>query len=197
MINEELKSYLLSLKDQDLQLRTKILKEGTLNDGYDPRMEALHVENADKLDELIEKYGWPGRSLVGTEGADAAFMLACHSISNPELQRKFLNQLQEAVKKGDATKPQAACLGDRIRFNEGKPLKYGMLFDWNESGELVANVENIDVANELRKEMGLKSVEEAKALHQKEIEREGGRPPSDYHEHKVQEHAWAKRVGWR
>ena len=72
-----------------------------------------------------------------------------------------------------------------------------MLFAWNESGELVANVDNIELANEFRKEIGLKTVEEAKESHRKEIELEGGRPPSNYHEHKRQEHAWAKRVGWR
>ena len=157
----------------------------------------LHLENAKKLNEIVEKHGWPGRSLVGTEGADAAFMLACHSISKPDFQRKFLQHIKEALKKGEATKPQAACLEDRILFNEGKPLKYGMLFDWDESGELSANVENLELANELRRGMGLKTVEEAKELHRKEIKMEGGRPPSDYHEHKRQEQAWAKRVGWR
>ena len=197
MINDALKKILISLKDRDLELRTKILKEGTLHDGYDPRMEALHRENAEKLNDIIGKHGWPGRSLVGTEGADAAFMLACHSISEPKLQRKFLQHIKEAVKNGEATTPQVACLEDRIRFNEGKPLRYGMLFDWDESGELITNVENLDLANDLRREMGLITVKEAKARHRQEIAMEGGRPPSDYHEHKRQEEAWAKRVGWR
>ncbi|MGB0910002.1 MAG: DUF6624 domain-containing protein [Nitrospirales bacterium] len=197
MINEELKSLLISLKDRDRELRTEIFKEGTLNDGYDPKMEAWHLKNTEKLDEIIEKLGWPGKSLVGTEGSDATFMLACHSKSTPSFQRKFLQHVQEAVKNQEAIKAQAACLGDRIRFNEGKPLKYGMLFDWDESGELVANVEDLDLTNELRKEMGLKTVEEESELHRKKIEMEGGGPSSDFHEYKREEQAWAKRVGWR
>lgn len=197
MINEALKNLLISLKDRDHELRAEILKERTLYDGYDPRMEALHLGNAEKLNEIIEKYGWPGRSLVGKEGANAACVLAQHSISKPELQRKFLQHIKVAVNKREATSCQAACLEDRILFNEGTPLKYGMLFDWDESGELIANVGNVELANELRREMGLQTVEEAKECHRKEIEMEGGGPPSDYHEYKRQEQAWAKRVGWR
>jgi hypothetical protein len=94
------------------------------------------------------------------------------------------------------TRIQVACLEDRIQFNEGKSQKYGMLLDWDESGELIVNVVGLELANELRKEMGLKTVEEVKDLHRKEIEKEGG-PPQDFHEHKRKELAWAKRVGWR
>ena len=81
----------------------KSYEKGTLNDGYDPRMEALHIENAERLDEIIENHEWPGQSLVGMEGSDAAFMIACHSISQPRLQRKFSQHIQDAVKNEEAT----------------------------------------------------------------------------------------------
>jgi hypothetical protein len=57
MINEILKNLLISLKNKGFELRTEILKNGTLYDGYNSRMEALHIENAEKLKEIIEKHG--------------------------------------------------------------------------------------------------------------------------------------------
>jgi hypothetical protein len=62
---------------------------------------------------------------------------------------------------------------------------------------VISNVDNTALANERRKKLGLKTIEEATQLHRKEIEKEGGGPPADYHDHKRKEVAWAKRTGWR
>ena len=196
-MNTALRELLISLKDRDIELRQKILKKGSLYDGYDEELEALHVSNAEKLNDIIAKHGWPGKSLVGKDGADAAVIIAQYSISKPILQKKFLAYLKPAVKKGEALPIHEACLEDRILFNEGKPQKYGMLFDWTENGKLITNVDDITLANERRKKLGLRTVEEAAEIHRKEIEAEGGGPPPDYFEHKRKETEWAKRVGWR
>ena len=196
-MKHDLRELLISLKEKDFELREAILKDGSLYDGYDEEMEALHIKNAEKLNEIVTEYGWPGKSLVGEDGSDAAVIIAQHSISKPTLQRKFLEYLKSSVVEGEALPAQEACLEDRILFNEGKPQKYGMLFDWNEKGELFTNVDDLVLANERRKKLGLKSIEEATKLHRKEIEEEGGGPPADFHEHKRKELAWAKRVGWR
>jgi hypothetical protein len=197
VMNNELRELLISLKESDHELREAILKDGSLYDGYDEEMEALHIRNAEQLEKIVAEYGWPGKSLVGKDGSDAAVIIAQHSISKPVLQRIFLEYLKSALVAGEALPVQEACLEDRILFNAGKPQKYGMLFDWNEKGELYTNVDNVTLANKRRKRLGLKSIEEATKLHSQEIEKEGGGPPSDFHEHKRKEAAWAKRVGWR
>lgn len=196
-MNLDLQKQLISLKERDIKFRNTLLAEGSLYNGYDSKLESLHMENARILDKIVETVDWPGRSLVGKDGADAAFILAQNSISMPNLQRKFLLYLKNAAKKGEATYLQVACLEDRILFNEGKPQKYGMLYDWDKSGNLVANVDDIDLANERRKQLGLKTVEEATEIHRNSIEKEGGVPPSDYDKHKKLEDEWARRVGWR
>lgn len=196
-MNIELQKSLISLRERDKVLRSKILAEGTLYDGYDPRLESLHTDNGEKLSEIIEKYGWPGKSLVGKDGADAAFILAQHSISRPGLQRKFLVYMKKAVATGEVTPLQVACLEDRILFNEGKPLKYGLLFDWDDTGNLFANVDDVTLANERRAKLGLKTINEEIEIHRELINKEGGGPPSDYKRHKELEAEWAKRVGWR
>jgi len=197
MMNEELKLKLISMKNKDLEMRNSILKQGSLYDGYAEEMEVLHIQNAKELKKIIDENGWPGKSLVGKEAAIAAFTIAQHAISSPDLQRQFLVELKKAVSKGEATQIQEACLEDRILFNQGKPCLYGMLFDWDEAGNLVANVDDETLVNKRRKNLGLQALSEAVERHRQEIENEGGGPPVNIAEHKRMEKEWAKRVGWR
>jgi len=168
MPNEALKALLINLKDKDFELREELLEQGALYSGYDERMEALHIENAEKLNVIIKEHGWPGKSQVGKDGAYAAFVLAQHAISKPALQKYFFQQISKAVKNEEASPRHAACLEDRILFNQARPLKYGMLFDWDENGIFSTNVDDNESCG----------------------------PPPDYHEHKRMENEWAKRVGW-
>jgi hypothetical protein len=196
-MNQELKMKIMSMKDRDLEMRNSILKDGSLYDGYTEEMESLHIENAEELKKIVDENGWPGRSLVGKEGADAAIVIAQNSISKPDIQRQFLVEIKKAVVKGEATPIQEACLEDRILFNQGKACLYGMLFDWDKDGNLVANVDDEKLVNERRAKLGLLPLTEALKKHRKEIDDEGGGPPSDIEKHKEMEIEWAKRVGWR
>ena len=157
----------------------------------------MHIRNAEELKEIIEEKGWPGKSLVGTDGADAAFTIAQHAISRPNLQKQFLEELKKAVSNGEATPIQEACLEDRILFNQGKPCLYGMLFDWDQSGNLVANVDDEALVNERRRKLGLGMLAEALKRHREEIENEGGGPPSNIEEHKRNAYEWTKGAGWK
>jgi len=196
--NEALQAELLSMKKVDLTYRESILKDGTLYDGYDEKMEAIHLEHAERLHQIVEEHGWPGVNLVGEEGAKAAFMLAQHAISNPTLQRSFLVSLSRAADAGEASKIHKACLQDRILYNEGKPLLYGLLFDWNDDGEMFSNVEDINTVNERRKGIGIKStVQESMKTHRRAVDEEGGGPPKDIPKHREMTEQWAVRVGWR
>lgn len=193
----ELKEQIVSMRNKDLEMREGLLKKGVLYDGYDEEMEALHNRNAEELKKIIDEYGWPGKSLVGKEGANAAFCIAQHAISKPVLQRQFLVELKKAVANCEATPNQEACLEDRILFNEGKPCKYGMLFDWDDDGNLIANVDDEALVNERRAKLGLSTLSEALKKHREEVENEGGGPPKDIKKHKQLGLEWARRVGWQ
>ncbi|MDH3326047.1 MAG: hypothetical protein OEM38_04935 [Gammaproteobacteria bacterium] len=196
-MNKNLSELLLNLMNKDAELRKKALGDGSLYDGYNEEIEKVHIENAEKLNEIVSEYGWPGKSLVGTDGADAAIVIAQNSISKPALQKKFLEFVKIAVVENEALPIHEACLEDRILFNQGKPQKYGMLFDWSEKGEFLTNVDDIELANERRMTLDIISIEEATRLHLNKIDTEGGGPPLDFHEHKRKELEWAKKVGWR
>lgn len=61
-------------------------------------MAAIHKQNAESLDRIIDEFGWPDISLVGNDGKEAARLILQHAVGSPETQRKCLPILKEAVK---------------------------------------------------------------------------------------------------
>ena len=88
-------------------------------------MAAADGENLPWLRQVITDVGWPGTSLVGLDGAHAAWLLAQHADSDPVFQRRCLDLLTAAVEQGEATVVEQAYLTDRVLLHEGKPQEYG------------------------------------------------------------------------
>jgi hypothetical protein len=82
-------------------------------------------ENLPWLKGVIAAHGWPGASLVGTDGAHAAWLLAQHADADPAFQRQCLGLLTAAVEAGEARMRELAYLTDRVLLAEGKPQVYG------------------------------------------------------------------------
>src|SRR5437879_4451290 len=89
---------------------------------------AIH-DNTDWLREVVHQYGWPGRSLVGEDGADAAWLIAQHSDHDPAFQRECLDLLQVAVDRGEASRSNLAYLTDRVLLRERGKQIYGTQFE--------------------------------------------------------------------
>ena len=87
--------------------------------------EAEDGENLPWLKEVIAAHGWPGASLVGTEGAHAAWLLAQHADADPAFQRQCLGLIGAAVEAGEASLLEHAYLTDRVLLAEGRPQVYG------------------------------------------------------------------------
>ena len=88
-------------------------------------MAAADADNLPWLRQVITDVGWPGKSLVGEDGAQAAWLLAQHADRDPAFQRRCLDLLTAAVERGEATAVQQAYLTDRVLLHEGKPQEYG------------------------------------------------------------------------
>lgn len=86
---------------------------------------AVEADNGAWLADVVARHGWPGRALVGEDGAMAAWMLAQHADDVPERQKALLVALTDAVARGDARPAQLAYLEDRVRINSGRPQLYG------------------------------------------------------------------------
>ncbi len=180
--------------EEDQRVRSELAATGELFQGYAPRMEEVHRRNAQELESIIDQVGWPGKSLVGDEGANAAWLIVQHAIANPELQRRCLPMLREAVAQGEAEPAHVAYLGDRICFFERRPQRYGTQFDWDENGQmspwLIDDPEGVD---ERRRAVGLGPL--AENVEQAHQGTEGEVPP-DFNKRQEEMLAWAKSVGW-
>lgn len=190
-MKEELRQKLIEMKAEDLRVREELAETGELFDGYAPRMEQVHLKNAAELERMLEENGgWLGKSLVGEDGAEAAWLIVQHAISLPEFQRKCLKVIEEAVENGEAEAWQAAFLYDRICFFEGRPQKYGTNSDWNEEGKMqVWMLENEEKVNEFRAEVGLKPLESL--VWETDETREN--KPKDFHKRQEEYLVWAKK----
>ena len=195
-MNEELAGELLAMQKRDFDERARLLELGRLYGDYAPEMQAVHIENARRLKEIVARHGWPGISLVGVEGCRAAWLIAQHSICTPDLQREFLTLLAQASAAVEAPRRQLALLTDRIRFHEGKPQLYGTVLDWDEQGELSCEVEDPANLDARRAEAGLPPFREELAKHRAEARAEGEEAPRDYAEYRRKARAWAESVGW-
>jgi hypothetical protein len=196
-MNKELIAQLENLNQRDIETRNRLLEEGRLYGKYDEEMQNVHRENALALHEIISIHGWPGISVVGLEGSRAAWLIAQHAICTPSIQRKFFEYISKAAASGDVPQKQVALLTDRIRYSEGKPQIYGTVLDWNENGELTCELENPEMVDELREQVGLPPFQQSLQEHRAEIEAEGGKPPKNYKAYKQAGYDWARSVGWR
>jgi hypothetical protein len=80
-----------------------------------------------ELRAIVESRGWPGRSAVGEDGADAAWFLAMHADADPQLQWRCVDLLEPAVGSGEADPRHLAVLADRITSAAVGDQLYGSL----------------------------------------------------------------------
>ncbi|NMH96613.1 DUF6624 domain-containing protein [Pseudonocardia acidicola] len=88
------------------------------------RLEDVDRDNTRWLGELVNRRGWPGRSLVGEDGALAAWLLAQHADQDPTLQRRCLD-LMRAAPETEVSPSHIAYLTDRVLLAEGESQVYG------------------------------------------------------------------------
>ena len=183
----------------DRATRTELAASGDLfGTGYEPRMARVHERNAQRLRQVIESVGWPGTDLVGTDGAEAAWLILHHAIAHPDLLRRALPLLETASREGRADPAHAAMLEDRIRFFEGRPQRYGTQLDWDAEGNLSPwRVEDPSRLDERRLAVGLPPLAQQVAEARSRAAAEGERAPADHKAHARARDAWAASVGWR
>lgn len=192
----KLRERLIAMSEAESRAWITLTKTGNRYDDMPEEFEQLRINNAEELHDIIKSYGWPGAAIVDEDGEIAAFKVARNAISKPKLMKQFLEYIKEAVSKGEARELHKACLEDCILFYQNKPQLYGMCFDWDEDGGLTVNIENMDIANKNRKELGLETIEEAMLRHKNELKQEVGGIPKDIKDHKRRAHEWAESVGW-
>lgn len=126
-------------------------------EGDDPAaIEHVDAKTTEILKAIIAKHGWPGKSLVGKDGARAAWVLVQHS-RDFAFQRHCLEKLELAVTQGEAQAIEHAYLSDRVAVNAGKPQRWGTQLDRDNRPYPIEDAARVD---ERRKAIGLSTMAE-------------------------------------
>tara|TARA_B100000745_G_C20150463_1_gene394460 strand:+ start:395 stop:754 length:360 start_codon:yes stop_codon:yes gene_type:complete len=100
---------------QQAQSAVASIENHTTHPEYDDSLKPLFQSLAKTLDAIIKNRCWPGYTLVGAEGAEAAAYIACNAHFTPELQQSFKPALEHAVNVGEAPAQHLSELTERIR----------------------------------------------------------------------------------
>jgi hypothetical protein len=169
-VNQSLRRELLRMQKEDQKYRNEIdgVEKMTLApDEKQQRVSALWEKqekvdkrNIKRLAEIIDKYGWPGRSMVGKEGSLTAFLIIQHA--DLQYQKKYFPLLKEAVSKGEADRDDAALLEDRILMREGKKQIYGTQLRFDEATKKLElwPIEDEESVDARRASVGLEPIAE-------------------------------------
>lgn len=155
--NSVLRDELLAMAREDQRIRREWIKKP---DDSTIKAEAVAIDqrNQARIVEIVERYGWPGRSLVGEKASGAAWTLLQHS--SMEILHRYLPLMEAAARLGELDWSLVATTIDRMRINEGKPQVYGTQFR-RENGEWVPYpIEDEPSVDERRKSVGLQPLAE-------------------------------------
>ena len=173
---EKLQAELLDRAEQDQKARQQLIDLLARPDGTDAealkkavqaatkKIHDIDARNTARMKEVVDKYGWPGKSLVGTDGSQKAWLLVQHADRDRDFQERCLPLLAEAVKKGEATADQLAYLTDRVRVADKEKQVYGTQF--RQAGGKMEPYPIEDQANvdKRRKEIGLPPLAEYRKM---------------------------------
>ncbi|MGD9816782.1 MAG: DUF6624 domain-containing protein [Hyphomonadaceae bacterium] len=189
---------LIAAARHDVETRARLAHSGAFFTGYHPEMAAVHRANAALLARALDEIGWPGRDKLGDEGAAAAFLILQHAIGSPDVQRRGLALMLDAVALGQANVLDAAYLSDRIAVLEGREQTFGTQFDWDGHGQLSpAPIRDAAGVDERRASVGLPPMAEAIADMRARAAAEGEIAPADLAQRRAESEAWAREAGWR
>jgi hypothetical protein len=148
--DQRARKQLLDLMSQERGPNTDAIEIQTRENG-----QKVDKQNTARMKEIVRRYGWPGKTLVGPEAAHAAWLLVQHADSDPAFQKRCLALITEAVKKGEVPAEQMAYLMDRVRIAEKQKQVYGTQFH-DENGRMEPqSIEDEANVDRRRREVGL------------------------------------------
>lgn len=160
--DQELRAELLSLAERDQENRTSIDVSTKPDSSIDAALAEADAPLQKRLKEIVDRHGWPTRSLVGDDGAHAAWLLVQHA--DTSYQEQVLPLLLAAAQEGEARAADAAFLHDRVLMSEERPQRYGTQRTYDEAGrQMLYPVEDEAHVDERRAEVGLAPLKEVLA----------------------------------
>jgi hypothetical protein len=113
-----------------------------------------------RMKDAVAKHGWPGKRIVGVDGANAAWVLVQHADADVAFQAECASKMEPLVKIGEVAGKDFAFLFDRVALAQGRPQRYGTQLD----GDDIAPLEDPKRVDERRRSVGLGTLAEYKAV---------------------------------
>ncbi len=166
-MNLELKAALELVFEEDQKYRSlfRAIEDQFGRDSDEFKNILSNQRHMDSLNQIVvlnvlDKYGWLGKEIVGEKGNSVLFMVIQHA--DLPIQKKYLPMMKLAVQNGDAAIIDLVKLEDRIAAREGRKQTYGsQIFTNPETGEqYVYPVRNPELLDERRRSIGLLAMEE-------------------------------------
>src|SRR6516165_5364772 len=116
-INQPLRDELRRMFKDDQEARMKAIELGK-QERPDPderkKLEAAYQDldrkHTTRTKEIVDKHGWPGKSLVGADGAHDAWLLVQHADKDRAFQKRCLELMEPLVAKDEVSKQDFAYL---------------------------------------------------------------------------------------
>lgn len=105
----------------DSLAKTLNIPRGNLNNELWKRQNTIDSADVMFVENIFQRYGYPGKSLVGTPTNEVAWYVIQHSFKIP----KYLNLMKEAAQKNELPFRLVAMMEDRFLMGEGKEQIYG------------------------------------------------------------------------
>jgi hypothetical protein len=160
-VDEELRCEILHMKDLDQEARLAAIKPGVDVEALVKISQEIDVPHTNRMKSIIAQHGWPGKSLVGQDGAFAAWLLVQHATHDVKFMEDCLVLMTAAAEKGEASRKDLALLIDRVRVRQHKPQLYGTQYKAEPDGGWVPEpIEDEEHIETRRKSMGLSTLAE-------------------------------------
>ncbi|TDO19305.1 DUF6624 domain-containing protein [Pedobacter duraquae] len=132
--------------------------------GLNKLMIEADTSNTRLIQQIMLKYGYPGKTLVGKESSSVAWSVLQHS----NQIASYLTLVQEAARKGEVEKKYAALMEDRVLMYSGKPQIYGTQGSYRKlkngkSEMIIFPIQDPAGVNKRRRKMGFDTTVEANA----------------------------------
>lgn len=121
-------------------------------DSLNALQDALDKKNQQSICEIFEKYGWPGKKLVGNK----AFIPSIMMLHFPDsIKLKLYPQLIQEIRRGNIDAESVARMYDKYLIEKGRPQLYGTF-----EGSAHA-VKNLNETNKARRRLGLNELKKS------------------------------------
>lgn len=139
--NDSLRLALLALARADQAVRdVPNISDSMRDTSFTRRMALRDAADSAELRAVMNRFGWPGRSLVGPDGASAAWLVAQHIDG---LQHEVLRRMR-ALPAGEVSPTDLAMLEDRVLVSDDQPQRYGTQLTWANEFRPIDDIAHLD-----------------------------------------------------